>query len=81
METKVIFRVWKAEPKTVLALFPDLLEEGYTCLCYEMNNFKLFPEIYKEVLPLTRPALPHEYAELEQELKNIGYNLKIRKKR
>ena len=78
-KTKVIFRVWKKEPKTVIAFFPEIHEGNYCILSYEHlgqhGGAKYFGLISE-----TRLAKPEEYKDLFSELELIGYNLKVLKK-
>lgn len=32
-KTKVVFRMWKAEPKTCIAFFPDIIADKYHGYC------------------------------------------------
>lgn len=74
----MIFRVWRGDPATTLALFPELPanREPYCCLSFEHIGQHGAAD-YRLVLQKTRPARPQEYAELKQELEGRGYRLKI----
>jgi hypothetical protein len=74
--TRVIFRVWRAQSKTVIALFPDsVLDTENNENCWSYEHIGQHGEAnYRKVMFATRPATPNEYASLLEELKNIGYS-------
>lgn len=77
--TKVIFR--KLKCGDVIALFPQepATRDGWECMSYMHvgQHGSADPSIVND----TKPAMPYEYADLYNELKNIGYNdLKLCKK-
>lgn len=73
-QTKVLFR--KYHNGDIIALFPEIPSDigGRYCLSYEHvgQHGSANPRL---VVRYTKPALPEEYAELAEELTNIGYNL------
>lgn len=73
MKTRVLFRMLQGE---CIALFPDIpgTNSPYSCLNYMYlgQHGSGACSIYG-----TRKAKPEEYAELKQELENIGYHLKF----
>lgn len=75
-KTAVIFRMWRAKPKTCLALFP--YEDAGRGFC---NSFEHIGQHggadFGICRKLTRPATPAEYADLKAELESIGYNLQV----
>lgn len=75
--TKVIFRVWHNN-SGVIALFPEEpgTNNAYTCSSYEhVGQHGAADPV--NVIQLTRPAKPDEYADLKAELERIGYALKV----
>jgi hypothetical protein len=80
-KTIVVFRKWK-DTGDVIALFPGIQSEpmhAYNCQSY-MHVGQHGGANYHGVIGNTKPAKPSEYADLEKELKRIGYNLEIRKR-
>ncbi len=82
-KTKVIFRKYKEE-KEIIAIFPDL---NYPEYCYAPPNCLSYMQIgqhsecdYLRVIEKTVSASKKEYADLYQELTDIGYNLEVIKK-
>jgi hypothetical protein len=76
-KTIVVFRVWRAQPKTCIALFP-MEEERYgdgrrCCGSYEHVGQHGAAD-YRGVMQATRPAKPDEYAALKRELESAPYN-------
>ena len=70
--TRVIFRKWK-KGGSVIAFFPDI-KNGALVMSYErvgQHSDASYPH------PDTVPTSPQEYAALQRELTQIGYNLKI----
>ena len=76
--TCVIFRMWHHE---VIALFP-----------YERADYRLSCESYMQIgqhsaaaypymIKQSRPATAEEFTELKRELENLGYDLKVIKRR
>jgi len=78
-KTVVIFRVWKGETQTVLALFPEIDFGNYHCDSYEHVGQHGGAD-YTGCIARTRPAKPAEYRLLKQELESIGYNLEVRRR-
>ena len=79
---RVVFRVWKADPRSVVALFPDIPfdHRGQFVTCYEHIGQHGSAE-YAYVISATRPAKPSEYRALLSELKSIGYDVIVRVRR
>ncbi|MFA5431133.1 MAG: hypothetical protein WC329_08245 [Candidatus Omnitrophota bacterium] len=79
---RVIFRKWRGKSGDVIALFPDIKTDvgGYLCQSYEHVGQHAAAD-YGLVVGLTAPAQPAEYADLAAELREIGYDLDIRKRR
>lgn len=76
-KTIVIFRKLKGE---VLALFPYEEYNKSLCVCYAHLGQHSSAD-YNYIVSKTRPATLEEYADLLHELKNLGYNLIIRKRK
>ena len=75
-QTPVIFRMYRTNPKTCLALFP--YEDGGPGCCMSYEHIGQHGEAnYLSVMGITVPATPAEYADLKAELETIGYNLKV----
>jgi hypothetical protein len=74
--TEVIFRMYRTNPKTCLALFPYLDQGQGRVACYEHIG-QHGEALYLSCMGITRPATPEEYADLKSELETIGYNLKV----
>ena len=74
-KTKVIFRKW--HNGEVIALFPELPHDvnGIYCVSYERIGQHGAADA-QSCVSRTTPATPQESAELAQELKRIGYDLK-----
>ena len=80
-ETVVIFRVWRAGPKSVLGLFPfERANDSGHVMSYEHVGQHGGAD-YQTCILATRPAKPEEYADLQRELEGIGYHLVIRTRR
>lgn len=75
-KTQVIFRMWRATPKTCLALFPYVDAGRGFCQSYEHTG-QHSGATYSHIIRVTRPATPAEYADLKAELETIGYNLQV----
>ncbi len=78
MSDLVIFRKWKDDGE-ILALFPEMLENDGLVNCYAHIGQHGAAD-YHYCLTQSGPATPEEYTDLQQELENIGYDLKIRKR-
>jgi hypothetical protein len=79
VETLVVFRVFK-DHGDVVALFPELvLYTDGSCESYQHIGQHGAAD-YTHCIRISRAAPPKEYAALQAELNNIGYNLKIRQK-
>jgi hypothetical protein len=78
--TPVVFRVWR-ENGDVLALFPTLPSDipGKLCVSYAHIGQHGGADYALCILD-TRPATPQESAPLTQELKGIGYQLRVYKR-
>lgn len=79
--TAVVFRRWRGEPHTVIALFPDI-QNGDP---QDTNNVLSYEHIgqhggadYSGVIRRTVRATPREYRDLKAELEGLGYNLKVK---
>lgn len=76
--TPVVFRMWKAEPRTCLALFPTL-EWGPPGLCSSYAHVGQHGGAdYHACIERTRPATPDEYASLKRELEGAPYYYQLR---
>ena len=71
--TKVVFRKWRG---IIIALFPEIQSHGLFCESY-MHIGQHGGANYDYVVQQSIPATATEYADLQQELESIGYNLKI----
>lgn len=73
MAIKVVFRKWK--DGEIIALFPDepWSRHDYTTASY-MHLGQHGAVDYAGVIAATRPAKEHEYQNLLDELKTIGYS-------
>lgn len=78
-KTVVVFRRWRAFGQSVIALFPEDVDEGF-CNSYEHVGQHGLAD-YPGVIRKTTPATPEEYADLKTELESIGYNLDVRTRR
>jgi hypothetical protein len=80
-KTVVIYRTWKNENKSVIALFPEIPTDsnGTYCSSYEHIGQHGAAEYYG-VIEQTIPSKPKEYKALHNELKTIGYNLIVKKR-
>lgn len=78
----VIFRVWRgnAYGDDVIALFPTLEHNGSLIVSYEHLGQHGGAD-YGGCIQRTRPAKPHEYANLKAELESLGYRLRVRSRR
>lgn len=74
--TQVVFRMWKDEPHTVLALFPHQDAGGGHCGAYEHVG-QHGAAHFTGCLSNTRLATPEEYEGLAKELRERGYVLNI----
>ena len=76
--TPVIFRTWRAHPRTVLALFPH--DPGTnnpgTCSSYEHVGQHGSADPHG-CIRITRPATRAEWQPLARELRRLGYRLRI----
>ena len=84
-KTKVIFRVFKTKPKSVIALFPEIPADlDRNCMSYMHIGQHSAADYFHLVAgshAATRPATEEEYHGLMVELQRIGYDLEIYKKR
>ena len=79
----VIFRMWRAHPRTVIALFPAKASDQAGTLCTSYEHVGQHGGAnYATVIGRTRPATPDEYAALKRELEAqpYGYRLIVRKR-
>lgn len=79
--TIVVFRAWRSDGN-VIALFPELPHDlsGRFCTSYAHVG-QHGAASYTHCIAITRPATPAEYAPLLKELRAIGYdNLIVRKR-
>lgn len=75
----VIFRKFKKEGD-VIALFPNIpADHKGNCMSYQHVGQHGAAD-YRGCIKSTVPATPEEYNGLEKELRNIGYDLVIRKR-
>lgn len=72
----VVFRRWK-DGFGVVALFPEIPADldGRYCESYEHIGQHGAAD-YQGVIMATKPVRPKEYADLAEELRQIGYNLR-----
>lgn len=75
--TKVIFRKFR-DDGTVIAIFPEIKEGPYLVSCY--MHLGQHGATTTDIISLSAPAKPEEYAALARELQSIGYTLTIRKR-
>jgi len=78
MGTPVIFRVDREGE--VFALFPTLPAYGYYVTCYQHIGQHCAAD-YGLCINDSRPAQPAEYADLLEELTQIGYVLRVVRRR
>lgn len=76
-DTRVVFRIYK--DGDVIALFPDLADTSGVA-CYQHVGQHGAAD-YDIVIGQTKPATVDEYTPLATELKQIGYQLRIRSRR
>ncbi len=79
MADRVIFRTWRARPKTCIAFLPDTPASPGHVMAYEHVGQHGEAD-YIGLLPITRPATPDECTELLAELRDIGYNPVVRQR-
>jgi hypothetical protein len=84
--TKVVFRQWRAEPRTIIALFPEIPADlnGYTCESYEhfgQHGGADYEGVVSRTLPVPRSQSSERYAQdvddLSRELESLGYVLHV----
>ena len=77
-KTKVVFRYWE---KDVIALFPEIPADNWGVFCQSYQHIGQHGGAdYYGIIDKSRPALPEEYADLRDELEQIGYNLEVRRR-
>lgn len=76
--TDVVFRKFK--DGEIMALFPYEIETGRFVLSYQHIGQHSGAD-YNHFILGTEPATPEQYADLKKELENIGYNLRVIKRR
>jgi hypothetical protein len=76
MTDKVVFRKFKEGD--IIALFPRLpgTNSPYTCDSY--MHFGQSGSADPEIVKITKPATPEEYADLAKELRSMGFELDIK---
>lgn len=75
---KVIFRIWDKEfGGEVVALFPGLAGDMSPSTCQSYQHTGQHGAASVALSSLLRLATPEEYADLADELRRIGYNLKV----
>lgn len=85
-QTVVIFRKWKKsfdEDMDIVALFPyEKYSDSNPSLCMSYAHIGQHGGAdYWQCVKNSKLATPEEYADLKQELEEIGYNLKVAKKK
>lgn len=80
-KTIVIFRVDRAVPHDVFALFPTIPSDNYGkfCTCYQHVGQHSGADYY-HCIRASRPAKPNEYADLKAELEGRGYVLIVKQR-
>jgi len=73
----VVFRRWQDRSGDIIALFPELPADvhGRYCNSY-MHTGQHGGADYHSVIQHTVPVEPKQYAELAEELRLVGYNLR-----
>ncbi len=78
---RVILRRWRSEPKTLIAFLPDSeCSPGYM-LSYEhmgQHGEAVYP--HSGTIPVKNWEIDQEAGDLVNELKNLGYNVKVIKR-
>jgi hypothetical protein len=76
-KTPVVFRKWR-DTGEVFAMFPELPSDdyGYFCESYHRDGRPGGAD-YFGLVRITKPASQREYRALKQELKRLGYKLRI----
>jgi len=75
LEQDVVFRVWRARPRTVIALWPAVFANNSGTHCQSFEHIGQHGGAdYQHILRLTRPAKPGEYATLLAELRSMGHS-------
>jgi hypothetical protein len=77
---RVIFRVWKGQPKTTIAFLPDAEANPGMVMAYEHIGQHGEAD-YEGCLLETRPAKLNDYSALLQELESLGYSLRVMQRR
>ena len=79
--TPVVFRVWNARPRDVIALFPAMAADNLGLLCESYEHFGQHgPADYVGCIKKSKPATKKEAAPLLAELRRIGYELQVVKR-
>jgi hypothetical protein len=70
----VIYRRWKSDPRSIIAIFPELpgTNDHHTCMTYETVGQHGHGH-FRSMIRRTVPTTPREYAALRGELERIGY--------
>lgn len=76
-DQRVIFRCWDTQPRSVIALFPDVTEtHDGKVMCFEHAGQHGAAD-YAGTIRRSRPARKIEYTPLLKELESRGYKLCI----
>ncbi len=79
---EVVFRMWRESGQDeLIALFPYEIADYLGNCCSYMRVGQHASADYNHVMQHSRPATELEYLELHLELENIGYKLKVIKRR
>ena len=80
MKTPVLFRVWKTDHTDIFALFPTIQAVGYEVTSYQHVGGHGAADC-DLCIRNSRPATPEEYSDLLAELRGIGYDPTVVKRR
>lgn len=75
-QTEVQFRLFRGE---IIAVFPYIIETDTNVMSYA--NIGQHSSCMWNINSISKPATPEQYSDLQKELEQIGYNLKVIKKR
>lgn len=76
--TRVVFRKWRKDPKTVIAIFPDIEAGGGFIQSYE--HIGQYGECSRSIIYYTDIATQEEFKDLLDELIKRGYTLAVCKR-
>lgn len=80
--TIVIFRTWRAKPHDTIALFPAAIWNDPRGLCASYQHVGQHAAAdYRHVIARTRPAAWSEWQPLYGELRQVGYDNLIARRR